>query len=420
MSFKKHGRQYDLIVFGATGYTGQMTAEHIASQFPTDLKWAIAGRSAEKLQSIAKELQALNPDRPSPEIETCSLNDADLAELAKKTFVLIATVGPYAKYGEYAFKACAESGTHYVDCTGEAVWTLDMIQKYESTAKSTGACMFPQCGIESAPSDLVTYSLASLIRSKLSAPTGDVVVDIHKIHAKPSGGTLASAIGVFETYHWKQVARSHKPYALSPVANTILPPAPSLFFKLTGLVWIPNLGLLARSLTAGTDAAIVMRTWGLTKQDPSLNGLFYGPNFTYREFMKPGNFLTGMLFNWGLTMGGLFLVFCQPFRNLLRKFVRKPGDGPSREECAHDYIEFRGVAKADLERPAAKQALCKAWYTGSMYYLTATFIAQAASTLLEEDVPLKGGIYTPACLGEDYLDRLEEQGFQVETKMIEA
>lgn len=158
-----------------------MTAEHIASQFPTDLKWAIAGRSADKLQTIAKEFQAVNPDRPSPKIEVCSLNDADLAALAKKTFVLIATVGPYAEYGEYAFKACAEAGTHYVDCTGEAVWTMDMIQKYESTAKSTGACMFPQCGIESAPSDLVTYSMASLIRSKLSAQTGDVVVDIHEL-----------------------------------------------------------------------------------------------------------------------------------------------------------------------------------------------------------------------------------------------
>lgn len=186
--------------------------------------------------------------------------------------------------------------------------------------------------------------------------------------AKPSGGTLASALGVFETYHWKQIIKSHKPYALSPVANTILPPGPSLFSKLTGLTWIPNLGLLTRSLTAGTDAAIVMRTWGLTKQDPSVNGLFYGPNFTYREFMKTGNFLTGMLFHWGLTVGGLFLVFCQPFRNLMRRFVRKPGDGPSREECAHDYIEFRGVATADLETPAPKQALCKAWYTGSLYY----------------------------------------------------
>ena len=109
------------------------------------------------------------------------MNDPDLAALAKKTFALISTVGPYAKYGEHAFKACVETGTHYFDCTGEAVWTMDMIQKYESTAKLTGACMFPQCGVESAPSDLLTYSMASLIRSELSASTSDVVVDIHEL-----------------------------------------------------------------------------------------------------------------------------------------------------------------------------------------------------------------------------------------------
>lgn len=186
--------------------------------------------------------------------------------------------------------------------------------------------------------------------------------------AAPSGGTLASALGLFETYHWKQIVKSHEPYALSPVANTKLPPAPSVFSKLTGLFSIPNLGLLTRGLTSGTDAAIVMRTWGLTKQEPSLNGLFYGPNFTYREFTKTSNFLTGMLFHYGLMIGGLFLVFCQPFRDLLRRFVPKPGDGPSKEQSAHDSVELRGVATADLETTTPKQALCKAWYNGSMYY----------------------------------------------------
>lgn len=158
-----------------------MVAEHIVLQLPTDLRWAIAGRSVNKLQNIAKELQSLNPDRPAPEIEACNLNNAELATLAKKTFALIATVGPYATYGEHAFKACAEAGTHYFDCTGEAVWTKEMIEKYEATAKSTGACMFPQCGVESAPSDLITYAMASRIRSQLSASTGDVVVDIHEL-----------------------------------------------------------------------------------------------------------------------------------------------------------------------------------------------------------------------------------------------
>lgn len=158
-----------------------LVAEHVTTYFPTDLKWAIAGRSTEKLQNVISECKALNPDRKPPAIEICSLNDADLGALAKKTFALITTVGPYARYGEYAFKACAEAGTHYFDCTGEAVWHMSMIRKYEATAKATGACLFPQAAIESAPSDLMTFSMASLLRSKLSAAVGDVVVTIHEI-----------------------------------------------------------------------------------------------------------------------------------------------------------------------------------------------------------------------------------------------
>jgi short subunit dehydrogenase-like uncharacterized protein len=109
------------------------------------------------------------------------LNDEDLLTLAKKTYVLITTVGPYARYGEHAFKACAEAGTHYLDCTGEVVWTLAMINKYEARAKETGAILIPQCGIESAPSDLLTWLLAGEVRRELSAPVGDVVMVFYRL-----------------------------------------------------------------------------------------------------------------------------------------------------------------------------------------------------------------------------------------------
>jgi short subunit dehydrogenase-like uncharacterized protein len=158
-----------------------MTAEFITSHFPTDTNWAVAGRSRQKLEDVVKTCKGLNPDRKSPQVEVCGLNDVDLATLAKKTFILITTVGPYATYGEHAFKACAEAGTHYLDCTGEAVWHMAMIQKYNETAHASGACIFPQAGVESAPPDLVTFALASLTRTELSAPVGDVVVSLHEI-----------------------------------------------------------------------------------------------------------------------------------------------------------------------------------------------------------------------------------------------
>lgn len=158
-----------------------MVAEFITTQYPTNTKWAVAGRSAQKLEETVKACRSINPDRDPPQIEVCGLNDAELAVLAAKTFSLITTVGPYAKYGEHAFKACAEAGTHYVDCTGEAAWHAVMINKYGKAAKMSGACMFPQAGIESAPPDLITFALASAVRSKLSAPVSDVVVSLHQL-----------------------------------------------------------------------------------------------------------------------------------------------------------------------------------------------------------------------------------------------
>ena len=94
---------------------------------------------------------------------------------------MITALGPYSLHGEHAFKACAEAGTHYLDCTGEVPFTLDMIKKYEATAKASGAWMFPQSGLESAPSDLLTWALVSTIQSELSSQTSDVVMDLHRL-----------------------------------------------------------------------------------------------------------------------------------------------------------------------------------------------------------------------------------------------
>jgi short subunit dehydrogenase-like uncharacterized protein len=115
------------------------------------------------------------------EIEVCNVSDEELGALARKTSSLITTVGPYALYGEYAFKACAENGTHYLDSTAKVPWTLTMIKKYEDAAKASGACMFPQSAMESAPSDLLTWVLEKEVRSKFSSPTSDVVIDLHEL-----------------------------------------------------------------------------------------------------------------------------------------------------------------------------------------------------------------------------------------------
>lgn len=109
-------------------------------------------------------------------IEICDLNDEESGVLAKKTTLIIAAIGPYCLHGEHTFKACAENGTHYLDITGEVVWVADMIKKYESTAQANGSIMIPQIGLDSAPADMVTWTVVDMIRKEFSAPTKEVIL----------------------------------------------------------------------------------------------------------------------------------------------------------------------------------------------------------------------------------------------------
>ncbi|KAK0732862.1 Saccharopine dehydrogenase-domain-containing protein [Apiosordaria backusii] len=420
MAFKDHGRQYDLVVFGATGYTGKLTAKYITTHLPSTLKWAIAGRSQDKLELLIEELKKLNPDRSPPSIETCSLNDADLSSLTKKTFILITTVGPYSAHGEHAFKACAQNGTHYLDVTGEVPYVAAMIKKYESTAQSTGALMFPQIGIESAPPDLLTFALATTLREELNAKTADVIISIHNLKSAPSGGTLATALTISDYFPLPTLIASYKPYALSPVPNPTRTPKVGLLTRLTGLITVPHLGLLTSSIASGTDTALIHRTWGLLSTLPSRKDQSYGPRFTFREYMKPRNWLTGIAIHFGIILFGLIIV-TGPLRRFLARRVTQPGEGPEEEVAKQDEIEYRGVASPDGEEYGKKKAVGRAWFRGSTYYLTGIFLAEAARTILEEsdELGLGGGVYTPALLGRVFMDNLEKGGFHIETQILE-
>ncbi|KAK3399225.1 hypothetical protein B0T20DRAFT_478591 [Sordaria brevicollis] len=438
MSLKQHGRDYDIVVYGASGYTGKYTAQHITTHLPTSLKWAVAGRSRSKLESLVSRLKELNPDRTPPSIEIISSSttsddstkpSAELESLCRRTFILLTTVGPYGSLGEPAFAACASSGTHYFDVTGEVPFVHKMITKYSSLASQSGAKMFPQIGIESAPSDLLTWSLSQELKREFGedTKTGETTLSIRTLRSAPSGGTLATVFTILENFSLSELREAHKPYALSPVPH----PNPDLAeartswtTKLFGLATVPILGLGTSSVAAKTDAAIVERTWGLLsqsshqrKQDES-----YGPNFSFKQYMKPRNYLTGLAIHFGLMVLGL--IMATPFlRKIARKFVYQPGEGADEEVAKRDELEFWGVAKPDLKEQTRKRAFGRCWFRGPVYYYTGVLMAEAAATLLEEESVDEqlggGGIYTPACLGQPFIDRLDKAGFHFETKIME-
>ena len=414
-------RKYDVVVLGATGYTGKLAAEHICTHLPTNLHWAIAGRSEQKLIAVIDELKKVNPNRSAPEIEIANLSPDDLASLAKKTKVLINTVGPYHLYSTPVVEACAENGTHYLDVTGEAPWTLQMIRKYHSTAQANKAIMIPQIGIESAPSDLITYALASHIRHKYQSGVGDVVGTTHVLSASPSGGTLATVLSIADFYSKAELAEANRGnWIFSPIPH----PKPtatttsSLFSlrriarSLFGVRTVPELGTLTSSIAGSTNRAIVQRTWGLLDE-----GRYYGPNFRYQEYTTVRNRFVGVVVHFALIFGVIALAI-PPFKWILKKLVTSPGQGQSREVTRKDVFDFRAVATAD-RAGEPKRAVGRVSHVGGAYYMTGIFLAEAAMVLVKDErlvEKLSGGFMTPAMLGQHYIDRLGQAGVDIDVE----
>ncbi|EMC98907.1 hypothetical protein BAUCODRAFT_103474 [Baudoinia panamericana UAMH 10762] len=410
-------QQYECIVFGATGYTGRYTCEHIQSSLPTDFRWAVAGRSETKLQRLVADLKHLNPDRPPPAIETASLEKDNLVALANKTKVLITTVGPYHKYGEVVIEACATTGTHYLDVTGEIPWVYDMIQKYSSVARQTGAIIIPQNGVESAPSDLMAWSLVTHVRQALNVGVAELVQTTWELNAVPSGGTLATVLTLFDSYSLNHLAKTGNPWSMSPVQPSALQMrSRPLIERITGVRDIPDLGTLTDSLQGPSDTPIVHRSWGLHDK-----GKLYGSKFQFNAYQRIGNALYGFGIHLAMALGLLALAV-PPVRWLLMLFVYQPGEGPSKEASKHDCIEWRAIAYADTSDPNdPRRAMCRMRFEGSMYALTGICVAEAAITIARDKTlahQLGGGFLTPATLGAPYLDRLKKAGVKTEVRMM--
>ncbi|KAI9782325.1 MAG: hypothetical protein M1835_004057 [Candelina submexicana] len=414
----RHDRQYELVLFGATGYTGKHCAEHIITHLPANLDWAIAGRNHGKLSALKKELHPLNPNRLPPR----QLGRGYLDRLAKKTRLIINTVGPYSLYGSAVVEACAINGTHYLDVTGEFPWVLDMIKKHHDTAKQHGAIMIPQIGMASAPADLTTWALASLINQTLHVGTKEVICCLYALKSQPSGGSLATALGIFDTYSLKQLSEAGKPYALSAMPGSKPSRPRPLLEKLTGVRMDPTLGALTTAVTASSDTPIVERSWSLLSD-------IYGLDFEFNEYQMVRNVFVAITIKvlYAVAMIGLILP---PVRWLLKMMVYAPGQGASKEAGFKESIEFRALAIADQNTHNPRRAMARMHYKGrSMYYMAGFLLAEAAMTILREppavgpsiEEKLRGGLLTPACLGQAFIDRLNKiEGFSLTAEMVDA
>ncbi|KAL9097541.1 MAG: hypothetical protein Q9165_000437 [Trypethelium subeluteriae] len=359
-------------------------------------------------------------------VEVAQLTKDDLHALAKKTRLLISTVGPYHLYGTPVVEACAANGTHYLDVTGESPWVYDIVRQYNDLAKSNGAIIIPQIGIESAPADMLAWLLVTHLRRTASLPTAEVVFSIMKVKGTPSGGTFATVMSVMDFYPMSHIVKSSKPYALSPITPPKSSKATSslwskLVRSLTGIRSVPELGTLTTSINGASDRTIVYRSWGLIG-----SGSFYGPNFRFSPYVRANNFVRAILLHWGFTLGTLALLL-KPARWLMKKLVYAPGQGPTKEltpnrETARDLFICKALGTADSSATSRPRAVATLNWTGSFYHLTGVFLAQAALTLLRSDTvahKLGGGVLTPATLGQPFVDNLNKAGLQLGVETLE-
>lgn len=201
----------------------------------------------------------------------------------------------------------------------------DMIEKYHTTAKKNGAIMIPQNGIESAPTDLMCWMLVNFLREKLNVETAEVIHTIHEMKASASGGTLATALSLFDAYSLADFSKSQQPWSLCPVEAPKQDAAKPILEKVTGVRTVDGLGTLTDSIQGPADIPIVHRSWGLYD-----DGKFYGKKFRLSAYSTASNALYGFAFH--VTLASVFTAFIlPPVRWMLKQFVYQPGDGPTKE-----------------------------------------------------------------------------------------
>jgi len=375
-------REFDVIVFGASGYTGKLVAEYMGKEYGNDesISWAIAGRNKDKLSSVKKDL---NLNERVSIIEVDSTNKDSLDSMTSSAKCILTTVGPYQLYGSSLVQSCSENGTDYVDLTGEPGWMYEMINAHQDTAKNSGARIVFSCGFDSIPFDLGVYFVQQAAQEKYGKPAKHVRGRVKAMNGEFSGGTIASLGATMATL-------KEKPELIQVLSNPF-----SLTEGFEGPAQLDDSKVLLDEKLNMWVAPFVMapiNTKNIHRSN-ALLGHAYGEDFCYDEMMIAGEGEEGKqiadAMNSSNPMGGDNLP--------------QPGEGPSkesREQGNYDVLFFADFDEGSIE----------ARVTGDMdpgYGSTSKMIAESALCLIQDCEDLSGGMYTPApAMGEKLIKRL--------------
>jgi short subunit dehydrogenase-like uncharacterized protein len=381
-------RKYDLALFGATGFTGGLTAEYLAANAPEGLSWALVGRNRGKLEAVRARLASASPDAPVPDlIEADAADRAALAGVAESTRVVITTVGPYALYGEPIVAACAAAGTDYVDLTGEPEFVDRMWLAHHAEAQRTGARLVHCCGFDSIPHDLGAYLTVQQLPEGVPLKVNGYV----RSGASFSGGTYHSAINGFAR------ARQTIGAAKERRRGEPRPPGREIHSASPGIRHDDELGGWIVPLPT-IDGGIVRRSAaGLDR---------YGPNFTYGHHMVAKRL--GTIAALGAGVGTVALLApLPPTRKLLLK-IKSPGEGPDEAERAKSWFKVKFVGEGGGERVVTEVSGGDPGYGE-----TSKMLAESALCLAFDELPESAGqVTTAVAMGDALMARLRRAGIE--------
>ena len=395
--------RFDLVLFGATGFTGGLVADYLAGSGPAGLRWAIAGRDRNKLEAVARRAG----DRAQPEVIVVDASDeTGLADMAARTNAVISTVGPYAKYGSPLVAACVGAGIAYCDLTGELQWIRRMIDQHHHAAQNTGARIVHSCGFDSIPSDLGVLVLQDAAIRAHGQPAQSIVNLVGPLRGGASGGTVASMFNIADEMKRDPLTRRvlSDPYSL---CDAPWPTGPDgrdsmgVGYDRTHRVFT------APFIMAGGNARIVRRSHQLL-------GTTWGTDFSYREmlaFPTTGKGAGRAVAMAAGTTGLLVGMAIAPVRRVLEDKLPKPGQGPSEAQ------RVRGSYTMNLWGHRAGWPSPLRVTVGDNldpgYGSTSRMLAEAGLALAFDPAISGGGVLTPAsALGLPLVRRLRGIGMR--------
>ncbi|HBU60879.1 MAG: saccharopine dehydrogenase [Oceanicaulis sp.] len=375
---------FDVVIYGATGFTGRLVAEYLASEYGKDIAWAMAGRSEDKLKRVRDEIGAPSD---TPLIVADASDPASLKTMAERTRAVITTVGPYQLYGEALVKACVETGTDYVDLSGEPAWMHDIIAEYSDKAKQSGARIVHSCGFDSVPFDLGVYFLQQHVKETTGKPLARIKGRVRAMKGTFSGGTAAS------------FAETMKRAAKQPQIIDWLKDPFSLCQDFEGPKQPHGAKVIFEEDLNAWSAPFVMATINTKNvhRSNALMGHAYGEDFVYDEMFMTGPGEKGEQFAHAIAND-----------RSMQDNPPKPGEGPSKEERETGFYDvmFTGET-SDGQRFTASVKGDKDPGYGS----TSKMIAECALALVKDvsrdETP--GGVYTTApAMGDALIKRLSD------------